>query len=82
MVNALADFDEPFGEAYMAHLEGAELLEADIVGALRRATLTGRAQLVFCGSSFKYVGVQKLLDGVSAYLPSPMDRPAGRRPPP
>src|SRR5436305_3287250 len=75
MVNSLADFDEPFAEAFMAFLEGGELLEADIVAGLRRATLTGRAQPVFCGSSFKFVGVQRLLDGVAAYLPSPKDRP-------
>src|SRR4051812_7490052 len=75
MLNALADFDETFTEIYMGHLEGAELAEADIVAALRRATLTGRAQPVLCGSSFKYVGVQRLLDAVAAYLPSPLDRP-------
>ena len=46
-----------------------------IVAALRRATLTGQAQPVLCGSSFKYVGVQRLLDAVAAYLPSPLDRP-------
>src|SRR3954453_19658245 len=75
MLNALADFDEPFTEAYMAHLEGAELTPEQITAALRRATLTGRAQPVLCGSSFKYVGVQRLLDAVAAYLPSPLDRP-------
>ena len=46
-----------------------------IVAALRRATLTGQAQPVLCGSSFKYVGVQRLLDAVAAYLPSPLDKP-------
>ncbi|MFO0954688.1 MAG: elongation factor G [Isosphaeraceae bacterium] len=75
MLNALADFDETFGEAYMAHLDGAELTEQMIHDGLRRATLTGRAQPVLCGSSFKYVGVQRLLDAVSAYLPSPIDKP-------
>jgi len=75
MLNALADFDEEFAEAFMAHLDGGELAEADIVASLRRATLTGRAQPVLCGSSFKYVGVQRLLDAVSAYLPSPLDKP-------
>ncbi len=75
MVNALADFDETFTEIYMAHLEGAELTEPDIIAALRRATLTGRAQPVLCGSSFKYVGVQQLLDAVASFLPSPLDRP-------
>src|SRR5262249_51077817 len=75
MLNALSDFDEPFAEAYMAHLEGAELAESQVVDAVRRATLTGRAQPVLCGSSFKYVGVQRLLDAVAAYLPSPLDKP-------
>jgi elongation factor G len=75
MLNALSDFDEAFTEAYMAHLEGAELTPDQIHAALRRATLTGRAQPVLCGSSFKYVGVQRLLDAVAAYLPSPLDKP-------
>jgi len=75
MLNSLSAFDETFAEEYMAHLDGAELSEAMIHAALRRATLTGRAQPVLCGSSFKYVGVQRLLNAVAAYLPSPLDRP-------
>ena len=75
MLNSLSAFDETFAENYMCHLDGAELTEEMIHGALRRATLTGRAQPVLCGSSFKYVGVQRLLDAVSAYLPSPLDKP-------
>src|SRR5918993_842707 len=75
MLNSLSDFDEAFTEAFMAHLEGAELAEGEIIAALRRAALTGRAQPVLCGSSFKYVGVQRLLDAVAAYLPSPLDKP-------
>ncbi len=75
MLNSLSAFDETFAEDYMVHLDGAELSEAMIHAALRRATLTGRAQPVLCGSSFKYVGVQQLLDAVAAYLPSPLDRP-------
>jgi elongation factor G len=75
MLDALSQFDDRFAEQYMASLEGAELAEAMIHDALRRATLTGKAQPVLCGSSFKYVGVQRLLDAVAAYLPSPLDRP-------
>src|SRR5262249_46783367 len=75
MLNALADFDEPFTEAYMAHLEGDELPAGEIVAALRRATLTGRAQPVLCGSSFKYVGVQRLPDAGAPYLPRPPAKP-------
>ncbi len=75
MFDQLSQFDDRFAEQYMASLEGAELTEEMIHEALRRATLTGKAQPVLCGSSFKYVGVQRLLDAVSSYLPSPLDRP-------
>ena len=75
MLDALSGFDEQFGNEYLAHLEGAELTEGMIQAGLRRATLTGMAQPVLCGSSFKYVGVQRLLDAVELYLPSPLDKP-------
>jgi elongation factor G len=75
MLNALADKDEAFTEAYMGHLEGEELPASQITAALRRATLTGLAHPILCGSSLRYVGVQRLLDAVAAYLPSPLDRP-------
>lgn len=75
LLNHLSDLDEEFAEQYMAALEGEELTPAMIDAALRRVTLSGRGQPVLCGSSFKYVGVQRLLDAVAAYLPSPLDRP-------
>jgi elongation factor G len=75
MLNSLADNDERFTEVFVAHLEGAELAESEIIAALRRVTLTGHAQPVLCGSSLRYVGVQRLLDAVAAYLPSPLDKP-------
>ena len=48
---------------------------SEITAALRRVTLTGQAHPVLCGSSLRYVGVQRLLDAVAAYLPSPLDKP-------
>jgi len=39
--------------------------------ALRAATIANLAQPVFCGSSLQYIGVQRLLDGVIDYLPTP-----------
>ena len=75
LVNSLSDADEMFAEQYLAHLEGEPLLSEMIHAALRRVTLTGKSQPLLCGSSFKYVGVQRLLDAVAAYLPSPLDRP-------
>ncbi len=75
LLNSLSEADEEFTDNYMAHLEGAELTEDQIQAALRRATLAARIQPVLCGSSFKYVGVQRLLDAVLQYLPSPLDKP-------
>lgn len=75
LLNALSDADETFAEQYFAHLDGAELTEDMLHAALRRVTLTGKSQPVLCGSSFKYVGVQRLLDAVSNYLPCPLDKP-------
>jgi elongation factor G len=75
LLNALSDVDEVFTAAFMAHLEGAELPPAEIVAAVRRATLTGLVHPILCGSSLRYVGVQRLLDAVAAYLPSPLDKP-------
>jgi elongation factor G len=42
--------------------------------AIREGTLSGKLHPVFVGSALKYIGVQRLLDGVVAYLPSPLDR--------
>ena len=75
MLDALSGFDDKFAEQYMKSLEGEILAESMIRDALRRATLTGLAQPVLCGSSFKYVGVQRLLDAVSDFLPCPLDKP-------
>ncbi|OHB62523.1 MAG: translation elongation factor G [Planctomycetes bacterium RBG_13_50_24] len=43
--------------------------------AVRKGTLNNELHPVFVGSALKYIGVQRLLDGVLAYLPSPLDKP-------
>jgi elongation factor G len=43
--------------------------------AIRKAALSSRLHPVFAGSALKYIGIQRLLDGVVAYLPSPLDKP-------
>ncbi|MFC1628197.1 elongation factor G [Gemmatimonadota bacterium] len=56
-------------------LDDQPIEEAEIKAAIRQATLDGNMVPVFCGSSYKNKGVQKLLDAVIDYLPSPKDIP-------
>ncbi|MGV6857954.1 MAG: elongation factor G [bacterium] len=72
LVEVAAESSEALMEAYLA---AGELTEDDIRGGLREATLANEVVPVFCGSAFKNVGVQLLLDGVVDYLPSPDDVP-------
>ena len=72
LVEKVADLDEGVMEAY---LENGDLSAAELTPAIRRQTLAGKLVPVLCGSSFKFKGVQMLLDAVNAYLPSPADRP-------
>ena len=72
LVEAAVEHDEELLERY---LEGAELGEDEVRRAVRKATLAGAITPVMCGASFKNKGVQKLLDAVIDYLPSPLDVP-------
>ena len=54
-------------------LETGDLTEAEMLDVIRRATIARRIIPVFCGSAFKNKGVQRLLDGVADFLPSPDD---------
>jgi elongation factor G len=56
-------------------LEEAEVPQALLKQAIRKATLSTKLTPVLCGSSFKNKGVQPLLDAVLDYLPSPLDVP-------
>ena len=56
-------------------LEEQEIPPAQLIAAIRKATLSSQLTPVLCGSSFKNKGVQPLLDAVIAYLPSPLDVP-------
>lgn len=70
LLEKLADFDEELMEKF---LDDEFVSSAVIHRALRKATLALEVVPVFCGSAFKNKGVQPLLDGVVAYLPSPLD---------
>ena len=72
LVEAAVEYDDDIMHKY---LEGEELSEDDIRKAIRAATVCGGLVPVFCGSAFKNKGVQRLLDGIVDYLPSPVDIP-------
>ncbi len=72
MVEQIAETDDALT---MMFLEGEEISNEELKGALRRAVIAGTATAVFCGSSLRNKGVQPLLDGVVDYLPSPADVP-------
>ncbi|MHB8512609.1 MAG: elongation factor G [Actinomycetota bacterium] len=72
LIEGLADYDEHVMESYIG---GADVSQEDIRHAVRRATLTGNATPVLCGTAFKNKGVQPLLDAIIYYLPSPDDIP-------
>jgi len=74
MIEALAEVDEELMELFLEDEEGVTVEQ--IAGALRRATLAGEIVPVLCGSALKNKGVQKVLDAIVDYLPSPLDRPA------
>lgn len=67
-----SDFDEALMEKY---LEGEEIDPQEIRAALRKGCIAMGLVPVFCGSAFKNKGVQRLLDGVVDFLPSPIDVP-------
>jgi elongation factor G len=68
----VAELDDALMHKY---LEEQPLEAVEIRRVLRQATIAGRLNPVFCGSSLKNMGVQKLLDAVVDYLPSPLERP-------
>ena len=73
MLEAISDFDD---EIMMLYLEGEEIPQDMIRNAIRRATVAVQMVPVVCGTSYKNKGVQKLLDAIVAYMPSPLDVPA------
>jgi len=72
MVEQIAETDD---DLTLKYLEGQKINEDELIAALRRAVITGKATPVYCGSSLRNKGVQPLLDAVIDYLPSPQDVP-------
>ena len=73
LIEAAAEYDEAILEKY---LDGKELSNEEIKSCIRKGTICCGLVPILCGSSYKNKGVQKLLDAVVDYLPSPCDVPA------
>jgi len=75
LIEAVSDFDDAIAEKY---LEGHEVAPADLLIAVRKATISMKFFGVVPGSAFKKKGIQRLLDCVVNYLPDPTQVPAIR----
>lgn len=72
MIAAVADFDDVIAEKY---LEAKEITEAELVAAIRKATIAVKIVPVLAGTALRNKGIHPLLDAVVSYLPSPVDVP-------
>ena len=72
MLEAVSDFDDEIMELY---LEGQHVPAEMIRAAIRKATVAVKMVPVTCGTSYRNKGVQKLLDSIVDYMPSPLDIP-------
>ncbi len=73
MLEHIAEADDEVMEKY---LEGEEITIAEMKKCIRKATIDNTMVPVTCGTSYKNKGVQKLLDAIVDYMPSPKDVPA------
>ena len=72
LIEAVAETDDALMEKYF---DGVELTVEEIKGAIRKATIGMQMNPVLCGTSYRNKGVQKLLDAIVEYMPSPLDVP-------
>ncbi len=72
MIESAAEYDEELMDCYV---HDKPIAVEMIHRAVRKGTLAGKLHPVFVGSALKNIGVQRLLDGVVAYLPSPLNKP-------
>ena len=73
MIEAIAEEDETVMEKYLAD---EELTVEELKKGIRAATISNKLVPVLCGTSYRNKGVQKLLDAVVDYMPSPLDVPS------
>jgi len=73
LVEKAAELDDALAEKYIT--DESTITSEEIRAALRAGCISRRVYPVFCGSALKYIGVQRLLDGVVHYLPNPTECP-------
>ena len=73
LLEAIAEQDDELMEKYFG---GEEITVDEIQTVIRKATIANKMVPVCCGTSYRNKGVQKLLDAIVAYMPSPLDVPA------
>ena len=73
MLESAAEADEDLMNRY---LEDGDLSETEIINGIRKRTIAGEIQPMLCGTAFKNKGVQRMLDAVIDFMPSPVDVPA------
>ncbi|RWS31788.1 ribosome-releasing factor 2-like protein [Leptotrombidium deliense] len=74
LIETVCEYDTELSEAVISSDNYTTLSSSLILNALRRATIENRIQPVLCGSSYKNIGVQLLMDAVLKYLPSPVEK--------
>ncbi len=74
LLETLSELNETIMEKYFDNPDSITVEEME--DTIREATLARKIEPVLCGSSFKNKGVQRLLDAIVKYLPSPLDMPA------
>lgn len=73
LIERCADFDDDIMSKFF---EGEEIPEEQMIAAIRKGTVSLKMTPVLCGSSYRNKGVQKLLDSIVDFLPSPLDVPS------
>ncbi len=73
LIEHVAEMDE---DLMMLYLEGEEIPQSDIKRVIRQSTINNTMVPVTCGTAYRNKGVQKLLDAIVDYMPSPIDVPA------
>ncbi|NLI24534.1 MAG: elongation factor G [Bacteroidales bacterium] len=71
LIESLAEVDDHLLERYLE--DHASITEEEILSAVRKAVISRKIVPVMCGAAFKNKGIQRLLDGIVAFLPSPLD---------